>query len=112
MYQVGMIKKRLNKLGRGLFAAKLFMQDIPTDDIAAALGVKPENVRCLLGKAAGMLGLFEKDETKKFSGVMLLTFEKADDRAIVTIAQLDIIIAAKGAKLFTKDPLPKKKGAK
>lgn len=109
MYQTGKLKKRLNKDGRSLFAGKLFFGGLTFPQIAETLDVPEERVPTLLGKAAGVLGLFDKFE-EGTTGVSCMMQSFA--RAPMYLTQLDIIIASRGDRIFTDAPLPKKKEKK
>ncbi|CAL9994612.1 hypothetical protein VPHD479_0354 [Vibrio phage D479] len=106
MYQVGKIKQRLNKQGRSLYAGKLFLGGLTYPQIAETLDVSVERIPTLLGNAAGLLGLYDKfEEGTSGASCMMQSFA----RAPMYITQIDIIIASKGDRLFTNDPIPKKK---
>ena len=106
-YQVGLIKKRLNQRGRGLFATKMKLQGMSETNIAYTLGIKQVRLKRLYGATAGILGLYPMF-TDGMSGEDIIN-GLSDDGKHIVIAQIDIIIASKGDKLFTSSELPKQR---
>lgn len=100
---IGMTNKRLNRKGTGLYAARLFLNGHSFREVADILERDIDMIRRVSSQAVGLLGLFDE---RNLPGVEYLRELKGEGGPALKKVQahLDMLIASKGDKLFTKDP--------
>ena len=99
-YYTDKTQKRLNSLGRSLFATKYRLLGMTDDDVALALNIPTERLHKLYGNAVGILGYFDEYPVGT-QAEEIIEFNSCD-----IAVRIDILIAKKGDKLFTNEPLP------
>ncbi|BAV81011.1 hypothetical protein [Vibrio phage RYC] len=112
-YYTDKTKKRLNKQGRALFGVQHLLAGKTEEQVATILNIPVERINKLYGAVAGLLGLFDEHPEgtsgKKALGLDTNISHTNIEKRMVYISRIDMLIAKKGERLFTEDPLPRQK---
>lgn len=105
---IGKTGYRLNRQGLSYHIALNYLTSYKSSfAMALDFGIPEKRVHSALSHAAGILGLFDLVEYEGLNGYTIFNSMLTNSERDFCRKQLELIIALKGKKLYTRDQLPK-----